>query len=75
MLASNPLSNADRVAILLLQQIDVAWWSHVAPYATRDAIDGAPELLRLPDLQKAGALRFSSPCSPSAGGVEGATTS
>lgn len=57
-LASNPLSSADRVAILLLQQIDVAWWSHVAPYATRDAVDRAPELLRLPDLQKAGALRF-----------------
>ncbi len=57
-LASNPLSNAGRVAILLLQQIDVAWWEHVVPYANSDAVDSAPELLRLPDLQKAEALRF-----------------
>ena len=57
-LASNPLSNADQVRILLLHQIDAAWWSHVACYENRDAVHSAPELLSLPELQKAGALRF-----------------
>ena len=57
-LSSNPLSNTDHVRILLLHQIDAAWWSHVAPYENRDAVDSAPELLSLPELQKSGALRF-----------------
>ena len=57
-LASNPLSHAGRVRILLLQQIDVAWWSDVAPYENQHAVDNAPELLRLLDLRQAGALRF-----------------
>jgi hypothetical protein len=58
LLASNPLSNSDHVRILLLHQIDAAWWSDVAPYENREAIDSAPELLSLPKLQKADALRF-----------------
>ncbi len=57
-LASNPLSNAGRVRILLLQQIDVAWWEHVRPYANSDAVESAPELVDLVELQKAEALRF-----------------
>ncbi len=57
-LASNPLSNVGRVRILLLQQIDVAWWSDLAPYEDQAAVDGAPELLGLLELREAGALRF-----------------
>lgn len=57
-LASNPLSEADRVRILLLHQIDVSWWSHLTPYANAHAVENAPELLGLVALQKARALSF-----------------
>lgn len=57
-LASNPLSSTSRVHILLLHQIDIAWWSHLTPYADQEAVDSAPELLGLLELKKAGALRF-----------------
>jgi hypothetical protein len=55
---SNPRSRAALVRILLLHQIDATWWSDLEPYADRAAVEAAPELLSLPALQKAGALRF-----------------
>jgi hypothetical protein len=57
-LASNPLSSAERVRILLLHQIDIAWWSCVVPYANSEAVNSASELLKLSELQEADALRF-----------------
>ncbi len=56
--ASNARTHAGSVRILLLHQIDVMWWSEVEPYADDAAVEQAPELLSLPTLQKAGALRF-----------------
>jgi hypothetical protein len=57
-LRSNPLSSAGRVRILLLHQIDAAWWTHVTPYQDQHAVDIAPELLTLPELREERALRF-----------------
>jgi hypothetical protein len=46
------------VRILLLHQVDATWWSDLTPYADQAAVERAPELLSLPPLHKAGALRF-----------------
>jgi hypothetical protein len=57
-LPSSPKSRAALVRILVLHQVDAMWWSHVPPYADQAAVDAAPELVSLPRLEQAGALRF-----------------
>lgn len=56
--ASNARNQVGLVRILLLHQVDVMWWSEIEPYADDAAVERAPELLSLPTLKKAGALRF-----------------
>lgn len=57
-LPSSPKSRAALVRILVLHQVDAMWWSHVTPYADQKAVEDAPELVALPELDRAGALRF-----------------
>jgi hypothetical protein len=57
-LPSSPKSRAALVRILVLHQVDAMWWSHVLPYADEAAVARAPELVSLPRLDQAGALRF-----------------
>ena len=57
-LPSSPKSRSALVRILVLHQLDAMWWSHVTPYADEAAVEDAPDLVSLPRLDKAGALRF-----------------
>ena len=57
-LPSSPKSRAALVRILVLHQVDAMWWSHVTPYADEAAVEDSPDLVSLPRLEKAGALRF-----------------
>ncbi|SFL55858.1 hypothetical protein [Geodermatophilus ruber] len=58
----SPRANASTPAtlakILLLQQIDVLWWSSVAPFADDGAVTGSPELVSLAALRRQGRLAF-----------------
>ena len=58
LLPSSPKSRSALVRILVLHQLDAMWWSHVTPYADEAAVEDAPDLVSLPRLDKAGALRF-----------------
>lgn len=62
---SNATAPAERVAILLLHRVDVAWWGEQAPYADTAAIRGDAALLDLHRLRRAGALRFDFATQPS----------
>ena len=57
-LPSSPKSRAALVRILVLHQVDAMWWAHSTPYADQEAVEDAPELVSLPVLDRAGALRF-----------------
>jgi hypothetical protein len=57
-LPSSPKSRSALVRILVLHQVDAMWWSHVTPYADEAAVEDSPDLVSLPRLQSAGALRF-----------------
>ena len=57
-LPSSPKSRSALVRILVLHQVDAMWWSHVTPYADEAAVEDSPDLVSLPRLEKAGALRF-----------------
>lgn len=61
---SNARTPADLLRILLLQQIDVLWWSAAAPFADDDAVHRSPELVSLPELRRAGTLGFRFSVSP-----------
>jgi hypothetical protein len=57
-LPSSPKSRSALVRILVLHQLDAMWWSHVTPYMDEAAVEDAPDLVSLPLLERAGALRF-----------------
>jgi hypothetical protein len=57
-LPSSPKSRSALVRILVLHQLDAMWWSHITPYADDAAVEDSPDLVSLPRLDKAGALRF-----------------
>jgi hypothetical protein len=57
-LPSSPKSRAALVRILVLHQVDAMWWAHSTPYADEESVEDAPELVSLPVLDRAGALRF-----------------
>ncbi len=57
-LPSSPKSRSALVRILVLHQLDAMWWSHVTPFADEAAVEDAPDLVSLPRLEEAGALRF-----------------
>jgi hypothetical protein len=57
-LPSSPKSRAALVRILVLHQVDAMWWARSTPYADQEAVEDAPELISLPVLDRAGALRF-----------------
>jgi hypothetical protein len=57
-LPSGPKSRSALVRILVLHQVDAMWWAHSTPYADQEAVEDAPELVSLPVLDRAGALRF-----------------
>ena len=57
-LPSSPKSRSALVRILVLHQVDAMWWSHVTPFADEAAVEDSPDLVSLPRLEKAGALRF-----------------
>ncbi|PWW24060.1 hypothetical protein JD79_03238 [Geodermatophilus normandii] len=58
----NPRSNAATPATLLriglLQQIDVAWWGSVTPFADDDAVRRSPQLTALAPLRRQRRLAF-----------------
>jgi hypothetical protein len=58
----NPRSNATTPATLLrialLQQIDVAWWGSVPPFADDDAVRRSPQLTALAPLRRQRRLAF-----------------
>jgi hypothetical protein len=56
---SNASAPATLVKILLLHQIDVLWWSSVAPFADDRAVLGSAELVSLHRLQQQRRLPFS----------------
>ena len=56
---SNASAPATLVKILLLHQIDVVWWSSVAPFADDRAVLGSAELVSLRRLQQQRRLPFS----------------
>ena len=56
--ASNAKSPETMVKILLLQQIDLAWWATAREFEARADLTSSPELVDLVDLRKDGDLRF-----------------
>ncbi|WP_138757481.1 DUF5715 family protein [Modestobacter altitudinis] len=56
---SNASTPATLLKILLLHQVDVVWWSSVAPFPDDRAVLGSPELTSLRRLQQQRRLPFS----------------
>ncbi len=55
---SNAATPAGLLRIALLQQVDVAWWGAVPPFADDDAVRRSPQLTPLPPLRRSGRLAF-----------------
>jgi hypothetical protein len=55
---SSAIDVATFIRILLLSQIDAAWWSKAAPFACDADVLGSPELVDLAPLQAARLLKF-----------------
>lgn len=55
---SNAATAARMVKIVLLQQVDVVWWSTVPPFADEAAVLRSPELVPLAALRRRGQLAF-----------------
>jgi len=56
--ASNAASAAALVRILLLQQIDLAWWAEAPDFALADDVARSPALVDLREARSAGGVRF-----------------
>jgi len=55
---SNAATPATLAKVLLLHQIDVMWWSSVAPFPDDHAVESSPQLTSLLPLQRKGLLAF-----------------
>jgi hypothetical protein len=57
-IASNASDPVSVMRIVLLQQIDVAWWAHFPGFADDDAIDTSIDLLDMRPMRATGQVRF-----------------